>query len=369
MNKVFLNFDFYGAGNLGDDLMLDGFVRGMSGLDLDLYCSIPRNTGHQQFRFPEITFAPKSERYETAIQCPVWLGVGDTPVQIKSGEWFLLKLEKDYEIAKKHGKNCFMIGIGAEAEAASHSERFRKVFEEVEMSWTRDEQSYQTLSNEFGISSNRLRISSDLANISLKEIFAEKDSDSERRYDLGLCYYDESPDNAGITELKQFISGMRKERRTILMFANDVNTAGMFEHKIYKKMIGPFERKFAKGLNFLLPPYFEKRTLTSLLEHYRVCSTIMSSRYHALLTAAWAGCKIVALERSSKTSALARILGIQELRKPFNPKQLLYAFENAQPVDQQRLIELSRMATDSILELGNHLKAITEPQTKRGIGR
>ncbi len=111
------------------------------------------------------------------------------------------------------------------------------------------------------------------------------------------------------------------------MFANDANTDGMFEHGIYKKMIGPFERKLTRGLSFLLPLYFEKRPLTLLLEHYRVCSTIMTSRYHALLTAAWAGCKIVALERSSKLLPLQEIWGY--MRSGNHSAQLLYAFENA----------------------------------------
>lgn len=348
--------------------MLDGFVRGASGLDLELYCSIPRNSAHQQFRFPGIRFVPRLKREEVALQCPIWLGVGDTPVQIRSGEWFLLKLEKDYDIAKTNRKNCFMIGIGAEEEASSHSERFRKVFEQVELSWTRDEQSCLMLSKELGISNNKLRISSDLANISLKEIFSSKDPDPEIRYDLGLCYYDESLYNDSLYELKQFLTELRKEGRKILMFANDANTDGMFEHGIYKKMIGPFERKLTRGLSFLLPLYFEKRPLTLLLEHYRVCSTIMTSRYHALLTAAWAGCKIVALERSSKTSALARDLGIHEVRKPFSMKQLLYAFENAQPADRNKLLDLSRKAAESILEFGNHITSVTKPRARKGTG-
>jgi hypothetical protein len=355
MTKVFLNFDFYGAGNIGDDLMLDGFVRGASGQHLELFCSIPRNSSHQEYRFPEIRFVSKLNREDVALQCPVWLGVGDTPVQMRSGEWFLMKLEKDYLVARANRKDCYMIGIGAETEAVSHSDRFRRVFEQVELSWTRDEQSFLTLSNYFDIPKNNLRISSDLANISLKEIFSSQDSGSRRRYDLGICYYDESVDKDNMSELKLFINGLRKNGRNILMFANDANADGMFEFGIYKKMIGPLDRKLSKGLKFLLPPYFEKRSLSSLLEHYRDCSTLMTSRYHALLSAAWAGCKVVALERSSKTSALARDLGIYEIRKPFSSEQLMAAYENAQSVDIERLKELSRKASESILEFGERI--------------
>lgn len=367
MTKVFLNFDFYGAGNIGDDLMLDGFVRGASNLDLELFCSIPRDSSHQEFRFPEIRFVPRLEREEVALQCPVWLGVGDTPVQIKSGEWFLLKLEKDYGIAGAGRKDCYMIGIGAEKEAVSHSDRFRKVFGKVKLSWTRDEQSCLTLSNDFGIPYNTLRISSDLANISLKEIFSSQDSGSKGRYDLGICYYDESVDKDSLSELKLFINGLRKNGRNILMFANDANSDGMFEFGIYKKMIGPLDRKLSKGLKFLLPPYFKKRSLSSLLEHYRDCSTLMTSRYHALLSAAWAGCKIVALQRSSKTSALAKDLGIHEVRKPFSSEQFLAAYENAKPVDRDKLLELNRRATESILEFGEQMNTGIDSRSRKEI--
>ena len=36
MDKVFLSFDFYGAGNIGDDLMLEGFLNCFENQEIEL---------------------------------------------------------------------------------------------------------------------------------------------------------------------------------------------------------------------------------------------------------------------------------------------------------------------------------------------
>jgi polysaccharide pyruvyl transferase WcaK-like protein len=353
MPKLFLNFDFYGAGNIGDDLMLDGFVKSSSVTGNEMICSIPRRSDHQKFRFPEITFVQGERRYDEALQCPVWVGVGDTPVQIKSGDWFLLKLEKDFSIMEGTNTHCFMIGVGAEREASLQSQRYRRVLSKCRNIWTRDEMSRSVLINEFRLNEDVIKVSSDLANISLSRLFEPESRNTIRRYELGVCYYDENVYADEISALKEFLKVLTSEKNKVLLFANEVNQKGMFETAIYRRMYPMTERLLKRKISFIVPDYFSENSLPQILQHYSQCRTIMTSRYHALLTAAWAGCKVVALERSSKVSSLAKELGIEEVKKPFTVKELLDAYERAATVEVSKLEHLAATAAQSITEFHN----------------
>jgi len=349
-HKLFLNFDFYGSGNIGDDLSLDGLVRGISGSGIELNCSVRGNYDHQKFRFPDIRFYPRSQRYEIANQCSVWLGAGDTPVQIKSGDWFLTRMERDYEFAVKNDIKCYLLGIGAENEASTHSERFRAALEGVRLIWTRDAQSMAFLESLLEIPTEKLRLSSDLANISLSEIFGINDTNNRRIYDIGFCYYDESPDNSELSVLKSFLKDQMKNRKSILMFANAVNKEDMFEYRIYKTMFNPLQRRFSNGIEFLVPDYYGNQTLNELTEHYGKCETVVTSRYHALLAAAWAGCRLVSLQRSSKVTELAKLLEIEEVTRPFSTAKIMNAYSNAKTVDRNILQNFMELSLKSIRE-------------------
>ena len=96
MVQVFLNFDFYGAGNVGDDLMLAGFLRALKP-DLDLCCALQWDCASQRRRFPRIDWEqlPPGAVSRIPDGVSLVLGLGDTPVQIQSGRWMLEKLLAD----------------------------------------------------------------------------------------------------------------------------------------------------------------------------------------------------------------------------------------------------------------------------------
>ncbi len=356
MTRLFLNFDFYGSGNLGDDLSLDGFIRGVKGSGIELNCSVRGDFEHQKFRFPDIKFYTRSQRYEIAKQCPVWVGAGDTPIQIRSGDWFLTRLERDYSFARANGIKCYMLGVGAEREASTQSERYEAALEGVRLIWTRDAQTASFLKEHLGIPEENLRLASDLANISLSKIFGNINND-RRKYDIGFCYYDESPDISELTELRSFLKDQTKRRKNILMFANAVSTDNKFEYGIYKRMFNPMQRRFSSGIKFLIPDYYGKHSLKDLTEHYGNCETVITSRYHALLAGAWAGCKLVSLQRSSKVTELANLLGIEEVTKPFTSSKINDAFERARTADREILRRFRDLSLESIREFISEIKA------------
>lgn len=348
--KIFLNFDFYGSGNIGDDLMLDGFLKGMEDKQTELYNCIPRDSGHLQKRFPEIKFYPRDRRNEIAGQCDVWAGIGDTPIQVKSGDWFLKRLEKDVQLKGNRNIKFYFVGIGAEREALCQKEEFRKIINEVDFIWTRDKDTTELLINDFKTEKSKVRTSSDLANISLKKYFSDEKGTGMHMYDLGLCYYDEQVNLSDIRELKKFLRDFAKRKKQLLLFCNEVKTSEPFEYFLYSKMFSKFERYFNRNISFYIPPYFTASSNGELISPYSKCKTVISSRYHALLTAAWAGCRLVSLERSSKVSSLANELGIEEVKKPFTCEKLIRAYESAKTADMLILNKLYDAAISGVTE-------------------
>lgn len=349
MKKIFLSFDFYGAGNIGDDLMLEGFLDCFSDTDFEFHCCIPRNHLHQQYRFGKVKFADYKERAEISEKCKIWIGVGDTPVQVKSGDWFINRLEADSEQLKGINPDYYFTGIGAEKEAAERKETFNKILKGVNHIWTRDNATTDILLNDFRISPDKVSTSSDLANISLGRIFSSSEDSERRKYELGFCYYDEKSEAKDIDNIGRFLKKFKKGK--ILLFGNEINKKGNFEYALYEKMFGGFKKYLYGSIEVYTPDYFSEVKTAELVGHYEKCRIIMTSRYHALLTAAWAGCRVVSLERSSKVTSLAEELGIKEIKKPFTPEKLEQGYEDAKTVDRNLLTQMLRNANESVREL------------------
>ena len=349
MKKVFLSFDFYGAGNIGDDLMLEGFLDCFTDSDIGFHCCVPRNFLHQQYRFQKVKFADEKKRFEISKECKIWIGVGDTPVQVKSGDWFINKLESDLEKINRTNPEYYFAGIGAEKEAAERKDTFVKILFNVNHIWTRDKATSDILINDFEISPEKISTSSDLANISLSRIFRDSEDYKSRRYDLGFCYYDEKSEGEDLKNTGSFLKKFRKGK--ILLFGNEVNKKGNFEYALYEKMFGGINKYLYRNVKIYTPDYFAEVNTEELVRHYSECKTVMTSRYHALLTAAWAGCRVVSMERSSKVTALSEELGIKEIKKPFTPEKLKQGFEEAKVVDRNILLQMFRNASNSISEL------------------
>lgn len=350
MIKIFLSFDFYGAGNIGDDLMLDGFLKEMKSSDIEFYCSLPRDPYPQKIRFPDINFVSKEERIKAADLCNIWIGVGDTPIQVKSGNWFLDHLLKDSGLKKGEKIKYYFIGIGAESEAVTEKANYKAVLEELDHIWTRDKATTDTLIKGIGIKAERITTSSDLANISLSNIFLTPERNEKNKYDIGMCYFDENAESVNSDAVKIFLKNSVKNNKRVLAFGNEVRKEGRYEYRIYMNMFTRFERIFG-GIKYYQPDYYNLNNVSDLVRHYSTCEVIMTSRFHSLLTAAWAGCKVVALERSSKVSALAEDLGIKEVKKPFTPEKLMQSYNESAKIDTgilKRFHEHAVSSTESL---------------------
>jgi hypothetical protein len=77
---IHLGHHFYGAGNLGDDFMLAGFLIAMRSLapSATFTCCVPFALEPIRQRFPAIVWMPCDEptRSASIAACDVWLGLG-----------------------------------------------------------------------------------------------------------------------------------------------------------------------------------------------------------------------------------------------------------------------------------------------------
>ena len=354
--KIFLSFDFYGSGNIGDDIMLEGFLRGMGYNDYDYYCYVPKNREHIKRRFEGVKFVSKEEKDDTEKDCPVWIGAGDTPVQVKSGNWFVDKLIRDNESRKKLGFGYFFTGIGAEKEAVGRKDLFREILNNSDHIWTRDMMTFDFLKDEIRVDKDKLTCSSDLANIFLNDVFGNNHIiKKNRKYETGICFYDESPGLDDGLIIKKFLKKNFKKGKCLLI-CNDVNIKGNFEYSVYRKMFTKAEKFFKTDIKIFMPDYYTETKTENLISHFEDCDLIITSRYHALLTAAWAGCKVISLERSSKVTALADELGIFEIKKPFTEEKLGESLHKAVTVDRKKLDTLYKKSLSGIVQLSGILQ-------------
>lgn len=344
--NIFLGFDFYGAGNIGDDLMLNGFLTGLPDISKNykIICLLrkQRKINSQQLRFPEIQWIePNSSESRSALiaNSEIWLGVGDTPFQMIAGPWFIDRLIEDLNLALKYKKPAYMLCVGGEREVLSVKDKLVRVLDAVHHIWTRDEFTYDLLTNEINVERNKITVGSDLANVILKNIFLNLEKNCDRKYDLAIDHASSHLLNdSNIRQLRSFLNQI-SNNKSVLFIANDVRKRIYTEWAYYKRMFLIKELLGLSKIKFYVPEY-NNSTINDLVSHYKNYKVVITSRYHGLLSAAWAGCKVAAIARSSKINAFAKELDIPFVSEPFTVSKLYHAYENAKQISNQVLENL-----------------------------
>ncbi len=147
--RIHLGHHFYGAGNLGDDFMLAGFLSAMRELapQATYTCSVPFALPPLQQRFPEIEWLP----YDAAIrarciaECDAWLGLGGSPFQHALSRWFVDHLEADAAFCEKFRKPVFFLGVGVQTPEELRDAVVQRICAQASAIWTRDAASAERL--------------------------------------------------------------------------------------------------------------------------------------------------------------------------------------------------------------------------------
>src|SRR6266542_643277 len=116
--RIHLGHHFYGAGNLGDDFMLAGFLAAMRTLTpgATFSCCVPFALEPLQKRFTAINWLPYDDatRARCIAGCDVWLGLGGSPFQSAQSRWFIDHLVREETLCAREKKPMFFLGVGVQ---------------------------------------------------------------------------------------------------------------------------------------------------------------------------------------------------------------------------------------------------------------
>ncbi len=335
MRRTLIGFDFYGAGNVGDDLTLQGFLHASTPPTRNDLCGLLRDDRlpSQRRRFGGIDWRSVDDTQLSAIrtQCSRWLGIGGTPFQASSGPWLLNSVLAS--LGPGFTGRTWMIGVGCETEVRQHKALAARVAASIDHIWTRDVYSHGFLVDELGVDAEKLTVGGDLANIALSELFPEFQPEHSSE-NVGILYYEEVPAGRNVRAMRQFARDLSRTS-PVTFLATDVRDAG-FERGLHRRMFGGWRSLGRSGPGFYAPDY-QHADVHGLVSHFSNYSVVMASRYHALLAAAWAGCRVVALDRSSKVRWLSADLDIPLVSSPFTQESLRQGLAQARRVSRASL--------------------------------
>lgn len=345
--KLHIGHHFFGSGNIGDDLMLAGFLASLEAAgatDVELTCCSAFDIESQRRRFPQVTWLPYSpEARAAAVEaCDAWVGVGDTPFQIVVGPWFLDHLAAERDLCRKHGKSMYFVGIGVNEAEALDDPRAQDVLAGAAHVWARDARSAGLVAG--ACDPVKLSIGADLAHVALRD-HARR---CPPRIEAGVTGYVlnfEDPRQLDRDALAALLSNPGPDSPRWLV--QETRPLPGSELDLFKAL-PPACRD---SVLLCAPAYRDARTIDELLRPWSAPQYVLSSRYHGALAAAWLGCRVVAVERSVKLKGLASQAGLVSLPALHDAAAVRQALEAARPVPRALLERLADRAAASCRHL------------------
>jgi polysaccharide pyruvyl transferase WcaK-like protein len=345
-SQILLGFDFYGAGNIGDDLMMAGLIDALfmnqDSAGCPSYSISAHNIQSQRLRFPQISWI--AHRRAAPLTFPsdnLWIGAGGTPFQLTCGTWLLRRLLKDLACIRKF-KRKVLINVGAESEISPKTAKYSHCANSFDAISTRDKQSTNILTQMLDVSPDRVFTGGDLANISLPNILSSKAI--SKIACLGMIIAGDTLSRADINVIGDFIAN---RDIPVHLIAQETRNAHFCERHVYKRLSRWLRPRFSKNITLSIPDY-NCGSLYDLIKPIAQCETVISTRYHGLLTAAWAGCRVAAIARSSKVAALAENLSVPYCNLPITMEKLEAIHASATIVPDNILLDLRLQAQSGV---------------------
>lgn len=302
---VHIGHHFFGAGNLGDDLMLAGFLAaaGPAWLgNVELTCCSPHDLASQRRRFPEVRWLPYdvATREACVAGADVWLGLGDTPFQVTGGHsWFLDHLGEEAAWCRRHGTPMYYLGVGVNERAAVEHPQTRVLVAQAEHIWTRDESSAEMLAPL--AAPGVVTAHADLAHLAL----AGAGFPTPQPGTLGLVLNFEDSTQYRFGWLAELVR-LASNRWNTRWLAQEVRPLAGSETFLHARL--PAD---ARGQTLLkLPAYGHAESALELLAEWRGTASLLVSRYHAALIGAWMGAAVTVFARNDKVAGVARQLAL-----------------------------------------------------------
>ncbi|MGH7943458.1 MAG: polysaccharide pyruvyl transferase family protein [Opitutaceae bacterium] len=321
--RIHLGHHFYGAGNLGDDFMLAGFLDALRTLEpaATFTCCVPFAREPLMQRFPTVEWLPYEDatRSRCIERCDVWLGVGGSPFQSALSRWFIDHLVTDAGLCARARKPMFFLGVGVQTTDELSVTDARHVCSQAAGIWTRDV-----------ASAERIR-----ALIPPPPVFAAGD--------LAHIFFRNSPPPPArpgcLTVVANFDCGAWTGQSGFLRALQTLPASDrIWLAQESRKLPGGERALFAT-----LPPTDQSRwrlvcpdqpgaNLSAVLAWWPSGEWLLTARYHAALAGAWAGSKIVVLATNEKLRAAADELDAPLVTPDADEDTVARALASARPV-------------------------------------
>jgi polysaccharide pyruvyl transferase WcaK-like protein len=294
--RIHIGHHFFGAGNIGDDLMLAGFARSAAPFlnQIQLTCCIPPDPSSQILRFPFVEWRSYdfSEREANVAQCDVWLGLGDSPFQSAAGSWFSDHLRDELRWCARYRKPMYFLGVGVNDCEALENPDILEVLSYAAKIWTRDARSLRLIHS----ANARCHAveASDLANIELAARHQPQLASGEVGFVLNFeALPGDFPVNLAriTTELTENV---------LVWMKQEVRALRWSESTLFDLLPEAAKNRFVRR-----EPDYLASDLTALLDTLSGPDLVITSRYHAALIAAWQGARVALFCRSEKLRGLA----------------------------------------------------------------
>lgn len=300
--RLHLGHHFYGAGNLGDDFMLAGFLAAMRALAAEFSCtaSVPFPLEPLRTRFPEIAWHPYDEalRSECIAACDAWVGLGGSPFQSSQSRWFIDHLLREADLCRRHGKPMFYLGVGVQTQAELAVPEVQTLAASAVRIWTRDAASASRLEK----AGARVKPGADLAHLFLRE--AAIPAAAKGR----------------MTVVPNFDFERWPGLEAFLRAAEAVVPTDRVWLAQESRMLPGAERMLHATLDEarrsawrVVVPDTPGTALESVMPRWPSGEWLVTSRFHAALAGAWAGSKVVVIATNEKLAGVAKELGAPTL--------------------------------------------------------
>ena len=307
MLSIHIGHHFFGAGNIGDDFMLAGFLRCLRRrIDrLHFSCCSPHDLHSQRRRFPAIQWLPYTleTRREAIAGADAWLGLGGSPFQSDDGDWFIDHLLQEQSLCRELRLPMWYLGVGINDQAALQRAEVRRLIEGAERIWTRDAPSARLLAA-FTTDPSKVTPAADLAHC-----FLSDHASFAARSGVAMCINLARDPLRYAGDIERWVRELPMERLSWLV--QEIRELPGAERRIFSALSPDTRQRLTECL-----PDYSAPTARDLASAWPRAAAVITSRYHAALTQAWAGAAIGILAINDKLRGAAEDLSLPCFDRP-----------------------------------------------------
>lgn len=300
--------------------MLGGFLRALGEIDpgARVTGAVPFDREALERRFPGTRWhgMETAARRECIAACDVWLGLGGSPFQHARSRWFVDHLEEEASLCRELAKPMWFLGIGVQTQEELADPAVRSVCAQARGIWTRDGASAKRI--EHTNPEARITAAADLAHVHLE---AQPPPAAEKGTVAIVANFDfgEWPGRDAALDALESSGPSRK-----IWLAQESRELPGAEHALYRGL--PEWRR--RGWE-LVSPDRAGASLEAVIAGWPGTEILLTSRYHAALTASWAGSRVVVIGTNEKLRAAAEELGAPLIESVAEKRDVERAIGNA----------------------------------------